>query len=306
MTVSKAIVSAAKILISAIEAESPETDCRLLPRKIQELVSSSMTAQTSSLVQVTASEIAPNLSLAADYLACAHSMYVVGDKTNALRMVMAAFDQPDCVQLMTALSELNEETDPSNLDVVVSRINKGEEDDDDTVPFDDDEVLYGDNVIPPGHVDPEDAHNDALVGNPAAGVDAIQDQDLNNPDSGAPYGGFSEYDYLNQATPPDSIQVLRNVLSSEYDDSELDLDEVLAENLINTDDSLGDENYDLPTLNSDSGYTDNYKFPSANDDVTASEEDVVPGYDDNQLSNVRTDPATDVEWNPAKIGRAHV
>ncbi|MDE1905437.1 MAG: hypothetical protein KGH75_03175 [Rhodospirillales bacterium] len=215
---SKAITKASNLIVSAIEAQSPETDCKLFPRKLHELVANSISAQDSSLVTIVANEIAPKVNMAADILACAHGMYSVGDKTNALRMVLAAFNSPDCVDLMTSLSELNEEADPSDVEAVTARINKGEAYDRDIVDHDPDEILFGeDHEIPPTHTDPLSAHEDALVGNPAAAIDAIQDQDLNWPNSGAPYADWSTYDYLNQGVPPDSYMVLRDVLSSEYD-----------------------------------------------------------------------------------------
>jgi len=222
-----AIIQAARLIVSAIEATSPETDCRLLPRKLQELVNSSISAQNSALVTITASDVAPKLNVAADTLACAHSMYSKGDKTNALRLVIHAFESPDCFPLMISLSELNEEVDPSDLNTVISRINKGEAHDRDIMDHDPDEILYGDD-IPPEHVDPESAHEDALVGNPAANVNAIQDQDLTWSDSGAPYADYSNYDFMNQGVPPDSVQVLRDVLSEAYDEDSDSWEKVIA------------------------------------------------------------------------------
>ena len=451
----KVVVEAARKITSAIEAESPETDCRLLPRKMKELISSTLSAQSSSLVTIVANDVMPKLNIAADVLACAHAMYTVGDKTNALRMAMVAFESPDCVPLMISLSELNEETDPSDIKDVVARINKGEADDRDIVDHDPDEILYGDD-LPPVDVAPKSASDDALTGNPAVGIDAIQDQDLNDPHSGSPYGDFADYDFLNQGTPPDSIQVLRDVLSENYDYDSEDWEAVIAAekslewktvekpygtwaqtehnghiakvlrqgdgyadtpkylcriidpnaasdsryrdidlpkgkgklvhesrhingfvakrhaeeylkglgnvkasgNMTNLSEDLGDEDYGGNNNVTDSGYSDNYSFEDEGNDVTARTEpkfkagdkvklrpsfagdnkpneiftiaktyngskhkllnkegrdwyahdnmlvsamyeDVVPGYDDNQLSNVRTDPATDIEWNPA-------
>lgn len=222
-----AIIQAARLIVSAIEATAPETDCRLIPRKLHELVSSAISAQSSALVTITASDVAPKINVAADTLACAHSMYTKGDKTNSLRLVLHAFESPDCAPLMISLSELNEEVDPSDLNTVISRINKGEAHDRDIVDQNPDEILYGDD-IPPQHVDPEDAHEDALVGNPAAGVNAIQDQDLTWSDSGAPYADYSNYDFMNQGVPPDSVQVLRDVLSEDYDEDSDSWEEVLS------------------------------------------------------------------------------
>jgi hypothetical protein len=293
----KAITQASKLIIAAIEDQSPETDCRTLPRKLHELVSTTVSAQNSSAVTITASEIAPKLCVAADGLACAHSMYLAGDKTNALRMAMFAFEQPDCIALMTSLSELNEETDPSDLDVVLSRVNKGEDDDSEiTDDHDDNNVdnqVYGDPVDPVS-VAPADASNDALVGNPAAEIDSMQDQDLTDKGAEAPYADYATYDFLNQGMPPDSIQVLKNVLSGVFDEDAFKdpNDLVIADgNMINLDEDLGDEDYGSSDLD-DISFPNNYVLSDAVDDM-------VPSMDDNQLSNITTDPAEGVDWNPA-------
>jgi hypothetical protein len=128
MSINRAIVNATRTLIESIAAEYPETDTRLLVRRVQELVQNTITAETSQGIMITASDVAPKVNHAADMLALAHCMYVSGDKANAGKMTAVAFNHPDCYALMETLSELNEEVDPLSSDEMNVQVNKIEPD----------------------------------------------------------------------------------------------------------------------------------------------------------------------------------
>ena len=133
-SINRAIVNASNELISVLAAEHPELDTRLLPRRVQELMKNIVTNQSCQGVSVTASDAPVTVNTAADALVLAHVMFTEGDKANASRMIAFAFNQPDCFSLMSALSELNEEADPQDLDELFDSISPAESNIADTDP----------------------------------------------------------------------------------------------------------------------------------------------------------------------------
>jgi hypothetical protein len=286
----KAIVEASRMLRNAIANDEPEADTKSLPRKIKELVASTISTQSSSQVLVTASHTPPRINVAADGLACAHAMYVAGDKVNALRMAIFAFESPDCPELITAFSELNEEIDPSDEDSleVISRFNKGMLDNADVADpsfaeegdIDPDSFIFSEsndveNDDHPAYTTPPEASSVGGQGysDPGSLIDQILNNISTDPmDNTVNVMDTAQIDHLNQGTPPNSRTVMQNVMS----DAPVQPDD------------LGDEDYGFNGDMADAGYSDNF--------------DAVPadgGGGDISNTGLDNDPATSVEWNPA-------
>ena len=183
-SLNRAITTAAQVLADAISTESPEVDTRLLPRRVQELVHNVIQSNSSASVQITASVALPKVNQAADIIAYAFTMFQSGDKVNAGKLMTVAFNSPDCYELITAMSDLNEDADPEDLESVIARINKGEIDDNGVEVYSDPSSLSQADVVPlpagatntadttPMSED-DDEDNTGLTDQNAAGDDAI-------------------------------------------------------------------------------------------------------------------------------------
>ncbi len=197
-----AIKKAVNVIATCLKTHSPETDISLLPEKVKELVYHSLANDTCSSVEILASDSMPEFNLAADALAAAHSMYKAGDRENGLKMVIYAFNSPDCAPLMKGILSLNEEAVAITASVNknlgdFSDIQNGDPDSDDAG-GDDDSYASG-----LDHMGVED-----IIESPSIRDQEHLESDLTDAGSRAPYSDTAEEDDEIEGVPPGDVTVM--------------------------------------------------------------------------------------------------
>ncbi len=202
MSLNLAVKKATRILANALGEVAPEVDTSALGKKIKELVVQAASAETVASIEITASDVAPTFNVAADALATAHSMYMSGDKTNALKMVLYSFGSADCQTLMRGILSLNEEA--ISRAQVNADVNKSVGDFSDLSDIDPDNIAYGN---PDGDNDEDQSlesimdQNDLDEMQPESEISLIDTND-------APDANTAEEDDEIEGIPPGDVGVL--------------------------------------------------------------------------------------------------
>lgn len=206
--INEAIKKSVKIISKAIKTEYPNIKTKELGTKINELVFSSIANDGFHSVEILASDSMPEFNLAADALAMAHSMYKANDKENAIKMVIYAFNSPDCSALIRGILALNEEAVE-----IVATTNKQLGDFSDIQNFDPDRAAFGgDNPYANDldHMGVED-----IIESPSIRDQEQLESDLTDAGSRAPYANTAEEDDEIEGVPPGDVTVLASLKKTE-------------------------------------------------------------------------------------------